>query len=322
MAKVEEVVHNLNVEDLSSSRTASLDAQSTSRLSTEQRVASRAPSPYLPGAEPPRIPSLDLEGPTPASPTPSYRTLPLPGPPAQPVVSQQPEAKEEPTVGALIPMNEFVKPYDPSIHKPPTKESCPPAAGKPTAVAVRWRKFLQQTYVVLVWIWRVLLVLMVGIGIIVLFAVTASIGVASAAGNGAMWTLVGNRILYSRHHSGYIDSDRVVATVGAIGGMLAFLAVGLAMHFFPRTSRNSSTGEPEHSLIIRAPFLVAAGALTGVIGVSLLELHHFDLQGLDTIHAVRAGALGATVMMPATLILLPFVFFVVGGLCWALFGLG
>lgn len=120
-----------------------------------------------------------------------------------------------------------------------------------------------------------------------------------------MKRLIGNLILYTTHHSGYIDTNEVVAIAGAVGGILAVLCLGVILNFIPRTSVNQHTGEVEHSWFIRAPAVVCAGALTGPIGVSILKKHHYDLQGLDPLHAARAGALGATIMGPAMILLLP-----------------
>jgi hypothetical protein len=90
------------------------------------------------------------------------------------------------------------------------------------------------------------------------------------------------------------------------------MCVGIVINFLPRTSYNEATGEAEHSWIIRAPATVCAGALTGPIGVSILKRSHFNLEGLDVLHAARAGALGATIMGPATILLVPIVFLFLG----------
>jgi hypothetical protein len=128
--------------------------------------------------------------------------------------------------------------------------------------------------------------------------------------------LVGNTVLRAAHHPGYIDSNRVVAIVGLVGGLFAPFCVRifLAITCVPKTEWKGGD-EWDYAWWVNAPAAVCTGALVGPIGVSILRRHSFDLEGFDILHAARAGALGPAILIPAFLLLKPAAYVVLGVIC-------
>ncbi|KAJ2933346.1 hypothetical protein H1R20_g3761, partial [Candolleomyces eurysporus] len=163
----------------------------------------------------------------------------------------------------------------------------------------RWYTFIRGLGLGLYWIFRVLLFLLCGIGIVSLACIFLGISYAFAAANGAIWMLAGNGILRAAHLPGY-TTNSVAASVGAVGAIFAVMIVAVAISCLPCSN---SEDQPWY---IRIAGTVLSGTLAGVLGFKILE-KHIDMKGLDLVHATRAGALGGAIIGPGAIILIPLV---------------
>ena len=108
----------------------------------------------------------------------------------------------------------------------------------------------------------------------------------------------------------YNPSHAKAATVGAVGGILAAMIVGVVVSFIPRRSSNGQP--PQHPWYVQVTSTVLGGTLSGAIGSAILLRNGHDLKGLDTLHAARAGAVGGAIFGPGAIILLPVLIIVIG----------
>ena len=107
--------------------------------------------------------------------------------------------------------------------------------------------------------------------------------------------LIGNAILRAAHLAHYTD-DASAAAIGATGGVIASIIVGIILHVV------------EDHWFIRLCSGVLASTLTGTIGCAILLHNHVDLGPIDVLHATRAGALGGAIIGPAMSFAVPLIF--------------
>ncbi|KAH6902561.1 hypothetical protein BKA70DRAFT_639415 [Coprinopsis sp. MPI-PUGE-AT-0042] len=198
------------------------------------------------------------------------------------------------------------------IPEPVTKPEAAPLAARPSRRPAAWRGPFRVILTILLGLGRVFVILAMGIGILALFALFAAIGFGVAAANGALLVVVGNAVMYKAggEASGYTSEHSKAAAIGAVGGILATMIVGVVTSFIPRKSVNGQ--QPQHPWYIQVASTVLGGTLSGAIGSAILIRNNVDLAGLDILHATRAGAVGGAIFGPGAIILLPLIIIVIG----------
>lgn len=99
--------------------------------------------------------------------------------------------------------------------------------------------------------------------------------------------MIGNAILRAVHLERYTNNG-AAAQIGAVCGAIFGSFISLL----------------DLNIIIRTLATVILGALGGTSGAAVLLRAGKDLGGIDVLHATRAGALGSTICIPATLLLI------------------
>lgn len=103
----------------------------------------------------------------------------------------------------------------------------------------------------------------------------------------------GNIILNVAQVPGYTGSFKGIALVGFVGGLLSSLCVRglkkMVLCLHPEVNTSSWWSTSTTSLL--------TGALTGVLGASILHQFSVDDEGLDVPRAALAGILGAVVLI-------------------------
>jgi hypothetical protein len=84
-----------------------------------------------------------------------------------------------------------------------------------------------------------------------------------------------------------------------VGGILSSLCTSIVFSIFP------TDNEGNQNFVVSMFRTVFFGALSGTIGASLLLSYKVDLGGIDVLHATRAGALGGTIIIPGSILLIP-----------------
>ncbi|KDR76994.1 hypothetical protein GALMADRAFT_246177 [Galerina marginata CBS 339.88] len=155
-----------------------------------------------------------------------------------------------------------------------------------------------------------------GIAIVVLFGLILGLSLGFTAAYGAIFMLIGNAIL--RAHLAHYTSNASAAAIGATGGVLASIIVGIATSCIPLEE-----GHPALRFMA-IPATVLVSTVTGAIGSSILLSRHVDL-GIDVLHATRAGALGGTIVSLGSPLLVPVIAIAVAILfspLWAAMAMG
>ncbi|KAH7884340.1 hypothetical protein F5I97DRAFT_1441006 [Phlebopus sp. FC_14] len=133
------------------------------------------------------------------------------------------------------------------------------------------------------------------------------LGIAVAASIGAflgfLATVAGHALLRATHHSGYDAPLSSSMKLGAVGGavVIGLVIVVLAVSILSKTTlpqENWSNRWPNPlTPLLYGLVAIAVGAASCAVGIAIMREHSQGVQQLDTVHAVRAGALGAAILI-------------------------
>ncbi|CAA7262104.1 unnamed protein product [Cyclocybe aegerita] len=242
-------------------------------------------------------------------------------PAAAEVVATQPEPMPKPTASA----DGLPLPITTKEGKQRSQSSSPEPA-KPRRPS-RVRPFLRAFFGIIFAILRIAFIYLIPGTIFVALAAVLFFGLpfAIASAQGALVMFVGNAILRAAHLEHYTRAA-LAAAVGATGAPIAVIIIGIVLQCLPRQLTESSQPPRQHiydeyagqNEQAQLPWYttfcttIVANTLSGTIGSAILLHNHVDLEGMDVLHATRAGATGGAVMAAAMIFVGPVITVVLG----------
>lgn len=154
--------------------------------------------------------------------------------------------------------------------------------------------------------------LMYGVPTVIVFSTFIVLALGLVLGvmamNGAIVMLTGNGILRAAHLAHYTNNASAAA-IGATGGIIASILVGIPLQYKP-----CKDGHGDTPWLLSLCASIVTSTLTGTIGSAILLHSHVDLGPIDVLHATRAGAVGGAVFGPGMILFVPMFFAMLFGL--------